>query len=248
MTDFSQVSITPEEVIAHLRENIQLKDTYRQILSQQIIRQAAQARGLTVTEQEIQAEADKMRYAKRLEKASDTLAWLTEEMITPQDWEAGIRERLFAKKLADYLFDQEVEKQFAQHSLDFDRVLLYQIIVPYESLAQELFYQIEEEEISFYEAAHLYNIDEQRRQVCGYEGKIYRWNLKAEIAAVVFSAKPKEVTYPLKSEQGYHLFLIEEFIPAQLTPQRREEIIKQMFGEWLQSELNHLLHYQINQS
>lgn len=39
-----------------------------------------------------------MRREKRLEKATDTLAWLTDEMITPKDWEAGIYARLVFKQ------------------------------------------------------------------------------------------------------------------------------------------------------
>jgi hypothetical protein len=93
-----------------------------------------------------------------LEKASETLAWLAEQMITPEDWEAGICERLLSKKLAEYLFAKEVEKFFAQNQLIFQQVLLYKITVLDESLLKKLFYQIEEREISFYEAAHLYDM------------------------------------------------------------------------------------------
>ncbi|NEQ26674.1 MAG: peptidylprolyl isomerase [Microcoleus sp. SIO2G3] len=192
--------------------------------------------------EEIQAEANRLRYEKRLEKAADTLAWLASEMISVEDWEAGICDRILAKKLAESLFSKEVEKVFAQNRLDFDQILLYQIVFSDAKLAQELFYQIEDREISFYEAAHLYDVDERRRQQCGYEGKLFRWNLKPDLATVVFSAKPGEVLGPLKTEQGHHLLMVEAFIPAQLTPQRYQDILDRMFKEWLISELNYMLH------
>jgi len=143
----------------------------------------------------------------------------------------GIRNRLLAQKLAEYLFSKEAEKFFAQNRLDFDQILLYQIIVPYEKLAQELFYQVEEKEISFYEAAHLYDIDEKRRHQCGCEGKLYCWNLKPDIAAVVFSAQLGTVIGPVKTAQGHHLLVVEEFIPAELTSERHQEIIDRMFKQ-----------------
>lgn len=248
MWDLAKMSITSDDIFAYLKQEIRLKNVCRKILFHRIITQAAQEREIIVTPEEIQDEADRRRHAKRLEKASDTLAWLEEEMITSEDWEAGIHLSLLRQKLAQILFSQEVESYFVQHKLDYEQVLLYQIVVPYEKVAQELFYQIEEKEISFYEAAHLYDIDERRRLACGCEGKIHRWNLQADVATVVFSAQPGEVTYPTHTEQGYHLFLVEEFLPAQLTPTRNQEIMLKLFKDWLNSELNYLLNHQLDNS
>ena len=242
MVDFLGVSIALDEIVSILKRNIQLKEVCQKILHQRIIEQAAQERGITVTPEEIQAEADRLRREKHLEKVADTLAWLAEQMITADEWEAGIRDSLLAQKLAESLFAKEVEKFFAQNRLDFEQILLYQIIVPYERVAREIIYQIDEEEISFYEAAHFYDIDEKRRHQCGYEGKLYRWSLKPDIAAVVFSAQPEEVIGPLQTEQGFHILMLLEFIPAELTPERYQEILNRMFKEWLAIELNYMIH------
>lgn len=126
--------------------------------------------------------------------------------------------------------------------MQFDQIILYQIVVANLPLAQELFYQIQEGEISFFDAAHLYDIDENRRHLCGCEGKVYRWGLKPDIAVAVFSAQPGEVIRPIETERGYHLFLVEKFLPAELTPQRYQEILHNMFNEWLSNEVNYLLH------
>lgn len=244
MINLSIPSIKPDEVVDFLKRNIQFKEVSDRVLYQRVINQAAQERGIVITPEEIQAEADRIRHEKRLERASDTLAWLNDQMIAPDDWEAGIGDQLLSKKLAGFLFSKEVEKFFAQNRLDFDQVLLYQILVLDGKLAQELFYQLEEREISFYEAAHLYDIDEKRRNHCGCEGTIDRWKLTPEIAALVFGAKLGEVIKPIKIEQGYHLFMVEEFIPAELTPQRYQEILDTLFKQWLESELNYMLHSQ----
>lgn len=244
MQYLSNVTIDPDEIVGSLKRGIQLKQVSQKILCHRIIEQAAAERDIIVTQDEIQTEADRIRYEMRLEKASDTIAWLTEQMIEPEDWEAGIRDRLLEKKLAESLFANDVEKFFAQNRLDFEQILLYQIIVPYERVAQELFYQIEEGEISFYEAAHLYDIDEGRRRRCGYEGKVYRRKLKPDIASAVFGAPIGEVIGPLQSDQGYHLLMIEEFFPAELTSERYQEIRSRLFREWLESELNYMLHNQ----
>ncbi|MDJ0577443.1 MAG: peptidylprolyl isomerase [Xenococcaceae cyanobacterium MO_234.B1] len=242
--NFCGINIEPEEIVDFLKQEMRLKEVCQKILYQQIIERVAQEKKIIVTSEEIQAEADKTRQEKRLEKASDAIAWLTDQIVTADDWEKEIHARLLTQKLAHHLFDKEVEKFFAQNRLDFDQFILYQIVVSNERLAQELFYQLEEEEISFYEAAHLYDLDEKRRYLCGYEGKLYRRSLKPDIAAVVFGAAEREIVGPLKTEQGYHLFMIQEFIEAELTPQKRQEIIDNLFKEWLVSELNYLIHNQ----
>lgn len=233
-----------EAIVNLLREDLRLKATYQRIWRQEIVSEAAQERGLTITAEEIQQEAEHQRRQKRLEKAEDTLNWLADLMVTEDEWETGIQKYLLAKKLAQSLFGNEVEKYFAQNRLNFERLLLYQISVQDRKIAQELFYQIEEKEISFYEAAHLYDMDENRRYRCGFIGKIYRKNLKPDIAAAVFGAPLKEVIGPLQIEQIHHLFLAEEFMPAELTSERRQEIIGSLFEEWINGELTYRLHNQ----
>lgn len=244
MKDIYQPLIEPNEIIETLKQELQLKPFYQKILQKRVIDKAAKERGLTVTPAEIQAEGDKLRREKRLEKAADTIAWLADQMISVEDLEAGIGDRLLAKKLAEHLFGKEVEKFFIQNKLEFDRIILYQIIVGEPELAQELFYQIQEREISFFDAAHFYDIDENRRHLCGCEGKVYRWGLKPDIAVAVFSAKPGKVSRPIQTDMGYHLFMVEKFLPAELTAERYEEILQKMFNEWLSNEVNYLLYNQ----
>lgn len=246
MSELAKITISSEEIVYFLRKNIQLKELYERILSQKIIEQASRERGITVTGEEIQAEAERVRREQRLEKAADTLAWLADRMVTPDEWEAGIRDRLLQKKLAKSLFERDIEKYFAQNKLDFDRVLLYQIIVNSDKVALEILFQIEEKEISFYEAAYLYNLDERRKYSCGYEGKLYRWNLKPDIAAIVFSSQPKQILGPLQTDIGYHLFMVEEVIPAQLDLATYQKICDRLFQEWLVGETNYWLRDRTN--
>lgn len=244
MVNLSQVAIEPEEIVESLKKDIQLKSVYQKILYRQIIDRAVQEREISVTPEEVQQEADRIRRENRLEKAADTLAWLEQQMIAAEDWEEGIIARLKEEKLAAHLFDKEVDKFFAQNKLDYDRVLLYQLVVSSERLAWELFYQIEEREISFYQAAHLYDIDPDRRSRCGCEGKIERQKLMPAIAAAVFGNPIGEIVGPLPIEPNYHLLLVEDIIPAELTPPKKQTIRSRMFRDWLESELTYFLHNQ----
>lgn len=240
--DFFGTPIMSREIINELKQESKLKAICQQILEKKIIQQTAQERGIVVSLAEIQEEADQIRREMHLERAADTLAWLSVQLITAEDWEMGIRDRLLRLKLQEFLFSQEVERFFAQNRLNFERVILYRITIPYAQLAHEIYYQIEEAEISFYEAAHLYDLDAKQRYQCGYVGAVQRWDLHPEIAARVFSANPGEVISPIQIEDQYHLLKVEEFIPAQLTTENRQIILSKLFAEWLEAEVNYALH------
>jgi hypothetical protein len=177
----------------------------------------AQERDITVAPEEVQAKADQFRYDHKLENAAQTFEWLEDELLTPEDWEAGIQGDLLKGKLAAELLGQQVEDYFAQNKVQYEQAVIYRILVPYFSLAQEIFYQVEEE-ISFFEAAHRYDVDENRRLACGFEGKLSRWQLKPNIAAQVFGANLRETIRPLPSDENFELLMVKEFIRAELPP------------------------------
>lgn len=238
MTSPANAELNSDRIIDFLKRQMQFREIYRRILSQDIIEQTAQAQGIDVEAEDIQAEADRQRRQLQLENASDTYAWLAAQRVTPELWEAGIRDRLLAERLAHNLFEPEIEAYFVEHRLEFEQVTLYQIIVPYDTLAQELFYRIEENEISFYEAAHLYDVDSARRLTCGYEGQYHRWALSPQVAAAVFSRNPGELIGPVKLDQGYALFFVEARSPAELTADVRKLILDRRFNAWLERELS----------
>jgi parvulin-like peptidyl-prolyl isomerase len=230
----------PDEIVNYLKTEIKLKEICKAVIYQRIIEKTALQKGINVTIEEIEVEANRQRREKRLEKASDTIKWLEKQMLTPLDWEVGIRNLLLKQKLAQTLFGKEVEQFFIQNRSKFEQVILYQFIVKDEKLAQELYYQIEEGEISFYKAARLYDIDENRRYKCGYEGKVYPWALMPEIAPLVFSTSPNQLLGPIKTESGYNLLIVEDYIPAELTSKRYQEILDSMFQQWLDAEFDYI--------
>jgi parvulin-like peptidyl-prolyl isomerase len=240
MIRFRSTTIQIDEVLSFLKQTLQLKQICNHLLHQRIVHQIAHKIGIQVSIEEIRAEIDRVRYDHRLFQAADIFAWLTDQLVTVEEWEDGIRDRILTQKLSQHLFSTEVERFFIEHQLEFDQVVLYQIAVPYEQLAREIAYEITEGEISFYEAAHIYNLDFQRRCFCGYEGKVYRRSLHPELSSLIFSAKPGDVIGPVTFDQISHLFMVEEFIPAELTPECHQEILDRLFQEWIATEANYL--------
>ncbi len=239
MANLSSIPLEIPEIIDFLKRAIRLKEVHQEVIHQRIVHRVAQERGLVITPTEIQRELERFFYEQRFAHPVDVADWLAEQLITRADLEARIYEKLLTDKLARDLFAHEIQEFFARNPDEFEQVLLYKITVPYESLAQEILYQILEEEISFYEAAHLYNINEVDRLYCGYEGKQLRRTLDPEIAELLFNASIGEVIGPLKSStETYELFLVDDFFTSELTNEVYEGLLNQMLQEWLNQELN----------
>jgi parvulin-like peptidyl-prolyl isomerase len=237
-------AISPDHFVAFLKSTVQYKAIGQSILYQKLIDQVALEHDLALTDREVQQAGEQQRSGLRLERAADTLAWLADQQVTPQEWEEGIRDRLLREKLAAHLFSKEAEKRFVENRLSYDRVVLYQIVVATAELAQELFYRIEAGESSFFDVAYEFDIDAERRRRSGFEGVIQRWELQPAIATQVFNARVDELTGPIQTSAGYHILWVREFLPAELTDALRAELLQSLFQEWLQAELTYRLYHQ----
>jgi parvulin-like peptidyl-prolyl isomerase len=225
-----------EAIVSHLRQTFQFKEIKEVLLCQEIIAWHAQQNDITVKPEEIQQEADEFRRQCRLEKASDTLAWLRKEQTSTEDFEVGLQIKVLRRKLSEHLFSKKAEESFVKNQLEYDRAILYQITFSSEALACELLYRIQDQEISFFEVAHQFDTDEQRARRCGYEGEVSRWEMKPDLAAAAFGAPPGEIAGPVANDQGWHLLLIERVLPAELSPSLQQKLIDDLFRHWLEQE------------
>lgn len=238
MTNSSGISITTQEVLDFLRRDLHLREIYQEIVAQKIIERVADQEALVVEPEEIRVELDRIRYEHRLDGLSQLLTWIETEMSTLSDVERRIREKLLARKLTRHLFLDQVREQFLTNGHEFEQIFLYKIVVPYERLAREILYQVEEEEISFFEAAHVYDIDEVSRLRCGFAGKQQRWQYPPEITDAIADARIGEIVGPIQiASDRFMLLLIDELIAPELTPEVTETLLNQRFQEWIRERL-----------
>jgi parvulin-like peptidyl-prolyl isomerase len=142
--------------------------------------------------------------------------------------------------LAQHLFADKVELFFVEHQLDYVGVIMYEVVLDDEDLAMELFYAVQEGEMSFYEVAHQYIQDTELRRKGGYRGIMQRKELKPEISAAVFAAKPPQVLKPIVTSSGVHLILVEETILPELNNKLRYQILSDLFAGWLKQQIEQL--------
>ncbi|KYC37678.1 peptidylprolyl isomerase [Scytonema hofmannii PCC 7110] len=231
------LNISSEDIIRNIQLSCQIPEFLEAIAKQQIIAKAASEEGITVSEEELQQEGDHLRLEKKLVTAKDTWTWLKKHHLTLYDFEAIARNNVLARKLAAHLFDKQVEKYFYEHYLDYVTTAIYEVILDDRDLALELFYALQEGEITFQEIARQYIQEPELRCASGYKGIQYRKDLRPEIAAAVFAAHPPETIKPIVTSKGVYLIWVEEIIQPELDEKLNEEIQQELFSLWLKQEI-----------
>lgn len=231
------ITVSSAEILDHIKLSCRIPGIIEEILTTKIVYDQAAHRGIQVTSEELQQAADGWRLAYNLRRTDDTLMWLEKHHLSLDDFESMVQTNLLSIKLAQHLFADQVEPFFVEHQLDYTKVSLYEIILEDEDLALELFYALQEKETSFAEIAQHYIQDPALRRVGGYRAAIGRSDLKPEISAAVFAAKPVQLLKPITTSKGIHLILVEEIVQPKLDPQLRNQILGDLFSKWLKQQM-----------
>ncbi len=235
--------ITKEDILQQVKLSCQIPEIIETIVSRKIITEAVTEAGIKVETEELQKAADQIRLINQLHSADDTWAWLEKHGLSLDDYEEMVYHNLISGKLVAYLFADKVEPYFFENQLDYTSAVIYEIVLDDEDLAIELFYGIQEGEMSFYDVAHKYIQDKELSRKCGYLGKVQRKDLKPEISAAVFAVKlPQfvklpQLLKPIITSKGVHLILVEDIIQPELDNVLRLQIMSELFGTWIKEQV-----------
>jgi parvulin-like peptidyl-prolyl isomerase len=238
MSKFLNVSV--EDILYQAKLSCQIPTLVEAIATRKIITESVKKIGIQVEAKELQQAADNIRLANQLLKAEDTWEWLEKYHLSVDDFEYLAQANLLSNKLAIHLFEKKVEPFFYEHKLDYIGAVTYEAILDDEDVALELFYALEEGEISFQEIARQYIKESEVRRAGGYQGIRRRIDFKPEIAAAVFAAHPPEVLKPIVTQKGAHLIWVEEIIQPNLDEQLRSQILGDLFTAWLKQQIAEL--------
>ncbi len=231
------ITIFSEEILQQIKLSCQIPSVVEGILTRQIIARAVKEQGIEVEPEELQQAADNLRLLSNLRSTDATWLWLQKHSLSLDEFEELVELSVTSSKLAQHLFADKVESFFVERQLEYNQVVMYEVVLDEEDLALELFYALQEGETNFYEVARQYIQDPELRRRGGYLGKLPRTRLKPEISAAVFAASPPQIIKPILTASGAHLILVEELIQPELNDMLRREIISVLFSEWLKQQL-----------
>ena len=229
-------SLSLAEFFQTLGRSGRLKSLLVRALAEKRILEAARRDGLTITDAELQQASDRRRRHLGLIGAAQTTAWLAEEGLTLDDFEAGLERDLLLSRFETRLDQARVAEHFAAHADRYARTRLGQLVVASEGSARELLTQMEEGQ-DFADLARTHSLHEPSGSVGGGLGVVCRADLPSAVADVVFAARPGTVVGPIVTDRGITLFHVEALLPAELDEATTARIRKEMFDAWLREQL-----------
>ena len=220
-----------------------------QLIDRELIHEEARRLNIEVTEAEIDAALQAYR---RDYTGASFETMLQERGITLQGWREELRESLIMEKLLEEtvysrvnVIDEEVAAYYKANRKEFDRpaqVRARQILVATEAEGQKVLGLLRQGS-SFAEVAAEYSLSPDAKEG-GDLGFFARGEMPPEFDEVVFDLPVNRLSDLVKSEYGYHIFLVEEKrkatrlkrkdvadeIRAILESQKKEEV----YLDWLQ--------------
>jgi parvulin-like peptidyl-prolyl isomerase len=232
-----KIVISHEDILHEIKLSCQIPDLVEKIVTHKIIATATAEAGIKLELDQLQKAADYFRFTNQLNNADDTWAWLEKYSLSLDEFEEIVQIKLLTNQLVQHLFADKVEPYFFEHQLDYAGAVIYEVVLEDEDVALELFYAIEEGEMNFHSVAHEYIQELELRRQGGYRGTVTRKDLKPEIAAAVFAAKPPQLLKPIVAAKDIHLILVEEIIQPQLDDKLRYQIMSDLFSQWLKRQI-----------
>jgi len=226
-----------KDILYQIRLSGQIHSIVEAVISEQIIDQESTKMAIEIETKEIQIEADKIRLNNQLYKPEETWIWLENQGLTLDDLEFIARKNIMAKKLAKKLFSDQIKHFFASNHLNYHSAIIYEIVFDDADLAMEIYHAIIEKKIDFSQAAREYCQDQQMRFSGGYRGNFKPQELKPEFASAIFAANPPKLLRPIVTSNGAHLIKIEKIIRPILDDVLENQILSDLFDNWLKQRL-----------
>lgn len=134
------------------------------------------------------------------------------------------------------LWNSQVTSLFLQERLSYDQVVMSVVRLDDPDLATELFFQLQEGELSFPSLVENYSQGKDRTNR-GVIGPIRLKQLHPLLAKVVRRYAPGELIPPHDINGTVHLMRVESLESAQLDEPLRQQLLGQLRGQWLARQL-----------
>ena len=231
--EVTEASSPQQDVLLVLKRKV-LSDLIRE----RLLLQEASRRGLTVSEETLEARIDEIRegYTNSPLRKS-----LIKHAMDYDHWRQALRENMIMEALftsvvreAGKVTDQEISQYYKDHLDEFlvpEAVQLNQIVVKNRSKAQKLLRRIRRGE-RFEALAEKYSIGPEK-EASGRLGTYRRGELPEPLEKAAFSTPAGKVTSLVETQHGFHLLQVVKRMPShvQTEEEAQEEIARKLLQE-----------------
>ncbi len=244
---FAKTLKTGQELSGSERQDLQ-RAFLTQLIDRELTLAEARRRGISVAPAEVTAAIDEYR---RDFPQGGLEAFLGERGLSLAEWQAELATSLTQQKLIDQVVgdrhrvaETDIESYYQQHREEFDRpaqVRARQIVVAEQAAGERLLAQLRKgADFAALAREHSTSPDAAQGGDLGFFGR----EEMPPFFEAVFTLPPGKPSALIKSEYGYHIFLVEEQRPAQrlsrreaerqIRSQLEAERRERLYQEWLQ--------------
>lgn len=160
--------------------------------------------------------------------------WQTQHKLTQEQmYMLALREAKIEKFKED-TWGNKAESYFLERKIKLDRVLYSLIRTKDPSLAQELYFRLNDDGGSFADLARRYS-EGQEAQTGGLIGPVELSVPHPMIGRMLSVSQPEQLWSPTPIGEWYVITRLEKFVPAQFDDAMRKRLIDELFKTWLQS-------------
>jgi parvulin-like peptidyl-prolyl isomerase len=166
--------------------------------------------------------------------------WLEQRGWSADDLQLHLARPEALDRFAQQRFGPGVEETFLQRKPELDTVVYSLLRVQDRGLAQELWIQLSEGEISFPEAASRHS-DGPEANTKGVIGPVALGQLQPELADRLRTLRQGELREPITAGQWWILLRLEQLTPAKLDDAMRHRLLQEQLNTWLEQRCDAVL-------
>lgn len=159
--------------------------------------------------------------------------------ITSEQLEALATRELRIEKFKQATWGEQLEPYFFKYKSKLDRVIYSIIRTTDVEIAQELYFRLLDGEQSFAELAKKYSQGQEAHNG-GQIGLIALGQLHPALAKILASGQPGQLWSPFRLGEWLVIVQLQQFIPAQLDEQMRQQLLDVIFETWLEEQMQQL--------
>ncbi|HBB36322.1 MAG TPA: peptidylprolyl isomerase [Cyanobacteria bacterium UBA8803] len=166
----------------------------------------------------------------------ERLAWLERQGMTLEQAEELAVRGLKVEKFKQATWSNKLESYFLKRKGQLDRVVYSLLRTQEATIAQELYFRIQEGEQAFAELARDYSQGPEA-QTGGLVGPVELSTPHPALAQILTVSKPGQLWPPTRLGEWFIIVRLEKFFPAQLDDSMRQRLLNELFNTWMQEQI-----------
>ncbi|HBB30745.1 MAG TPA: hypothetical protein DDZ80_11865 [Cyanobacteria bacterium UBA8803] len=204
-------------------------------LQQEIVIEDAIAPFSCTLEEKVQCCQD---FYDRHQLTSDTVrqTWLQQQSMTEAQLINLATRQLRIEKFKEATWGSELETYFLKRKCQLDQFVYSLIRLRDAETAQEIYCRLQEGEQPFAELAQQYSQGVEAK-TGGLIGPVGLSNAHPQLAQLIRTSQPGQLLPPIAIADLWVIVRLEKFLPAQLDELMRQQLLNELFANWLKEQL-----------